>query len=133
MNISVRSNCKAQQFPWKAASCLVYEEKCFTCAEPQNLLSFERILQQKQIFLILVIFTSLSLAHSVCSDACVFRREFITLRFVSKLISLLSSLLNKFVSILVFVSYVFCCPLLFVFVCCALSVIGHLALDSACY
>jgi len=46
MNISVRSKYKAQQFPWEAGSGLVYEEKCFTCAEPQGLLSSERIAQQ---------------------------------------------------------------------------------------
>jgi hypothetical protein len=112
MNISVRSNCKAQQFPWEAGSCLVYEEMCFTWADPQGLLSFERILKQTHIFLILVTFTSLSLAHAVCSDACVFRREIITLRFVSILINL-SCLLNEFVSILV----CFICVLLCFVVC----------------
>ena len=43
----------------------------------------------------LVFFTLLVLAHSVCSDACVFRREIITLRFVSILISLLLFLLHE--------------------------------------
>jgi len=43
----------------------------------------------------LVFFTLLVLAHSVCSDACVFRGEIITLRFVSILISLLLFLLHE--------------------------------------
>jgi hypothetical protein len=71
--------------------------------------------------------------NSVCSDLDFFRKQTITLIFDVIISSLLDGELSDYLNILfvlfVFVSYV--SHLLFVAACCAVRVIGHLAVDSA--
>ena len=67
----------------------------------------------------------------VNSDLDILRRKIIT-----RIFDIIIIMYDKDLSILLFVLYVFDrsplnCPLLLVFVCCAVSVIGHLAVYSA--
>jgi hypothetical protein len=82
-----------------------------------------------------------SAANSVCNQLDVFRRQIVTLRQMwYYFTTLLQGVLITYLSILLFVCrfwlclFHLCpvhCPLLFVLVCCTVSVIGHLAVDSA--
>jgi hypothetical protein len=70
----------------------------------------------------------------VCSASDVFKIQIIILRFHVIIRLMSQGVLMNYLNTFVFCLFHFCpvyCSLLFVSVCCAVSVMGHLAVDSA--